>query len=154
MVHATLIGLHAATGGVALLLGLVAHRGRLLFAGFQWSLVASIGFLVVVIVEEWGRLDAVPRVLFPAFVVLGAYMIGRVVLAGRIQPAGGRPSAAYVAHVGFGVVGLFDAFVVITVLNAGAPVPVVVGAGVLVAIAGHLAIRAVRARLAPVPATA
>jgi len=153
MAHATLIGLHAASGAVALLAGLFAHRGRALFAGFLWALVASIALLAAAVVEEWGRLDAASRVLFVAFVVLGAYMIGRVVRARPIQPAGDRPSAAYVSHVGFTVVGLFDAFAVITVLNVGAPVAAVVGAGVLVAIAGHFAIRAVLARLAPAMAT-
>lgn len=152
MGHATLIGLHAASGGIALIAGLVAHRGRVLFAVYWWALVATIVFLVAVVAEEWSRIDALSLVLFAAFAVLGAYMIGRAELARRIQPAGAPPSPRYVEHVGFTVVGLFDAFIVITVLNVGAPVALVVAAGVLVAVAGHFAIHAVRARVVPVAA--
>lgn len=148
MWHAVLIGLHAASGGVALLAGLVAHRGRALFAIYLWALVAAIVLLVAAVVEEWGRIDAASRILFAAFAVLGGYMVWRAVRARRIQPAGSVPSPRYVDHVGFTVVGLADAFLVITVLNVGAPVAVV--AGVLGAIAGHYALRAAKASIVPV----
>jgi hypothetical protein len=46
------------------------------------------------------------------------------------------------------LIALFDAFVVITVLNAGAPVWLVVASGVLIAVAGHFALRATKRVLA------
>ena len=49
--------------------------------------------------------------------------------------------------MGFTLVALFDAFVVILVLDLGAPGWLVAAAGVLIAVAGHLALRAVRERL-------
>jgi hypothetical protein len=75
-------------------------------------------------------------------------MVGRAWLAGRQRPAGDAgPAAGYIAHVGFTLVALFDAFAVITVLNSGAPVWSVVAAGVVVAVIGHYTLRAVRNRL-------
>jgi hypothetical protein len=140
MWHTVLIGLHAVSGTLALLTGCLAHRGRALFGIYLWSLVATVAFLGAAVVEEWPRLDTLSRGLFGAFTVLGLVMVWLAVDARRL-PA---PSPRYVDRVGFTVVALFDAFVVITVLNTGAPVAVVVGAGVVVAVAGHFVLRAVK----------
>jgi hypothetical protein len=43
--------------------------------------------------------------------------------------------------VGFTLVALFDAFAVIAILGAGAPIWLVVGTGLLIALAGHLTLR-------------
>jgi hypothetical protein len=141
MWHTVLISLHAIGGTIALLAGCLAHRGRALFRTYLWSLVATIAFLGAAVVEEWSRLDALSRGLFGAFVVLGLVMVWLAFDARRL-PA---PSPLYVDRVGFTVVALFDAFVVIAVLNAGAPVALVVAAGVVVAVAGHFVLRAVKA---------
>ena len=142
MWHAVLITLHATTGTVALLAGLLAHRSRALFRTYLWSLVASVAFLAAAVAEEWGRLDGLSRALFGAFVVLGLVMVW-LALAARRLPAG---SPRYVDLVGFTLVALFDAFVVITVLNGGAPVALVVASGVVVAVAGHFVLRAAKTR--------
>jgi hypothetical protein len=141
MWHTVLISLHAIGGTIALLTGCLAHRGRALFQTYLWSLVATIAFLGAAVVEEWARLDALSRGLFGAFVVLGLVMVWLAFDARRL-PA---PSPRYVDRVGFTVVALFDAFVVIAVLNAGVPVVLVVAAGVVVAVAGHFVLRAVKA---------
>lgn len=142
MWHTVLIALHALSGAVALMTGLVAHRGRALFETYLWSLVATVIFLALAVVEEWSRLDAAAQVLFAAFTGLGVVMVW---LATRAR---GLPlSPRYVSLVGFTVVALFDAFIVITVLNVGAPVFLVVASGVLVAIGGHFVLRAINARL-------
>ncbi|MPZ80909.1 MAG: hypothetical protein GEV28_11130 [Actinophytocola sp.] len=139
--HAVLIALHALTGTVALLAGCVAHRRRAYFEVYLWSLVATVAFLAAAVAEEWSRLDAVSRALFAAFVVLGLVMLWLACTARRL-PA---PSPRYVDRVGFTLVALFDAFIVITVLNLGAPVALVVASGVVVAVAGHFALRAAKA---------
>jgi hypothetical protein len=144
MWHTVLIALHAITGAVALLAGGVAHRGRVLFDLYLWSLVASIGFLVAAVIEGWARSDGGTRLLFGAFAVLGGVMIALAASARRLGP-----SPAYVDRVGFTLVALFDAFIVITVLNLGAPIALVVGSGVVVAIGGHFALRAAKAGLVP-----
>jgi hypothetical protein len=144
MWHTVFISVHAITGGVALLAGGVAHRGRVLFDLYLWSLVASIGFLVAAVIEGWARSDGGARLLFGAFAVLGGVMIALAASARRLEP-----SPAYVDRVGFTLVALFDAFIVITVLNLGAPIALVVGSGVVVAIGGHFVLRAAKAGLAP-----
>lgn len=148
MWHTIFIAAHAATGGIALLAGCIAITGRALFATYLWSLVAMEVFLVLAIAAEWPVIDVVARLLFAAFAVLGLFMVWRADQARRIQPSGSAgPSASYVAHVGFTLVALLDAFIVILVLNLGAPGWLVAGTGVLIAVAGHFVLRAVRERL-------
>jgi len=147
MLHTVLIALHAIAGAVALLVGCVAHRGRVLFDVYLWSLVAAIGFLVAAVLEGWARSDGGTRLLFGAFVVLGGVMVAQAVSARRLTL-----SPAYVDRVGFTLVSLFDAFVVVSVLNLGAPIVLVIGAGVAVGVAGHFALRVAKTRLVPVTA--
>jgi hypothetical protein len=148
MGHTIFITVHAVAAGIALLAGGVAIAGRSLFRTYLWSLVAMEVFLVLAIAEEWGVIDVATRVLFAAFAALGLYMVWRADQARRIQPSGSAgPSASYVAHVGFTLVALFDAFIVILVLDLGAPGWLVAAAGVLIAVAGHFALRALRERL-------
>ena len=141
MWHTVLIALHALTGTVALVAGCVAHRRLALFGVYLWSVVATVTFLAAAVAEEWARLDTLSRSLFTAFTVLGAVMVRLAFDARRLPPG----SESYVDRVGFTVVALFDAFIVITVLNLGAPVWLVVASGVAVAIAGHFSLRATKA---------
>ncbi len=140
-----LIALHAIAGTVALLAGGVAHRGRVLFEVYFWALVACVGFLVAAVLDGWAEYDGVTRPLFGAFVVLGVVMVAMAASARRLSL-----SPAYVDRVGFTLVALFDAFVVVTVLNLGAPVALVVGSGVALGLAGHFVLRAAKAGLVPV----
>lgn len=143
MWHTVLITIHAVTGVAALVAGCVALWRRAVFSIYLWSLVATILFLALAIAEEWGSLDDGTRVLFVAFLALGGLMVWRAWLAGRMQPmASAAATGRFVEHVGFTLVALFDAFVVITVLNIGAPVWMIVGVGVGIAIAGHFVLRA------------
>jgi hypothetical protein len=141
MWHTILIALHAITGTMALLAGCVAHRRPVLFGTYLWSLVSTVALLAAAVAEEWGRIDGAVRALFAAFTVLGLVMVWLAVDARRL-PAG---SAGYIDRVGFTLVSLLDAFVVIMVLNLGAPVVLVVAAGVIVAVAGHFGLRAAKA---------
>ncbi len=105
-------------------------------------------FLLGAIAAEWAGLDTATRVLFGAFAVLGMFMVWRGWQAGRLRPGRSkRPSRRYVAHIGFTLIALFDAFVVIAVLNAGADVWLVVAAGLAVAVAGHFTMRAIARRV-------
>lgn len=142
--HAVLITLHAVTGTVALLAGCVAHRHRVYFEVYLWSLVATVAALAATVVEEWTRLDGVSRALFTVFGVLGLVMLV-LAFAARRLPA---PSPAYLDRVGFTLVALLDAFIVIAVLNLGVPVALVVAVGVVVAVAGHFALRAAKSSVA------
>lgn len=149
MLHTVFIGLHAATGVVALVAGALAlPRGRF-FEVYLWSLVGMLGFLVLAVAVEWGQNDSAQRVLFSALTVLAVVMVARAWRARYSRPTTSTgPSHAYVHHVGFTLIALVDAFVVVTVLNAGAPVWLVVAAGVVVGVIGHFALGHVWNRLA------
>lgn len=106
------------------------------------------GFLVLAIAAEWAVIDVAARTLFTAFALLGLVLLWRADQARRIRPSGSAgPSASYVAHVGFTIVALFDAFIVILVLNLGAPGWLVAAVGILIAMTGHFVLRAVREQL-------
>lgn len=147
MWHTIFIAAHAATGGLALLAGCVTIVRRALFGTYFWALIAMEMFLLLAIAAEWTTLDQVTRILFGAFALLGLVMVWRANQARR-----GPYGSDYVEHVGFTLVALFDAFVVILVLNLGAPVWLVVGSGVGIAVAGHFVLVAVRRALVTEPA--
>lgn len=148
MWHTIVIALHATSGGIALLAGCVAIARGALFRIYLSSLVAMEVFLVLAIARDWATLASSARALFTVFALLGLFMVGRADRARRMLPSGdARPSASYVDHVGFTLVALFDAFAVILVLDlsrSGWPAAAV---GVVIAIAGHFVLRAVRRRL-------
>jgi len=142
MWHTILITLHAVAGVVALVSGLVAVRRGRLFDVYLWSLAGMAVFLLFAVAVTWAEIDAGTRALFGAFLVLAGVMVWRAVRARRIRPTGSdAPSPRYLDHVGFTLVALFDAFVVIAVLDFGWPIWLVAGTGVAIAIAGHFAIR-------------
>lgn len=145
MVHDILIALHAATGAIALLTGAFAIRDGRFSAVYLGALIATTVTLGAAVAVSWTSTDTTARVLFAAFTVLAVVMIARAVLARRGDPH----THAYVEHIGFTLVALFDAFVVITVLNAGAPVWLVVAAGITTAVAGHFVLRLLHRELVP-----
>jgi hypothetical protein len=146
MWHGIFIAIHAGTGVLALVTGLVAIRDGRLFDVYLLALATMTVSLALAVAAEWTAIGTTARVLFTAFAGLAAIMVWRGVLARRIRPAP-HPSAAYVEHLGFTLVALLDGFVVIAVLNAGAPIWLVVAAGVTIAIAGHFGIRLARRAL-------
>lgn len=147
MWHTLFITIHAVSGVVAFVSGYVTLRRGSLFPLFLGSLTAMAVSLVPALATAWGGLDAVTRVLFAALTGLAAFLVWRAARAGRIRPAAGNPSSsAYIDHVGFALVALVDAFVVVTVLNLGAPGWLIATAGVAIAVAGHLAIQGEKRR--------
>jgi hypothetical protein len=146
MWHTIFIALHAGTGLIALATGLITMRAGRLFDVYLAALAAMTLFLVLAVIAEWSVIDDGARILFTAFAVLAGFMVWRATRARRIEP-GTEP---YIEHVGFTLVALSDAFGVITVLNAGAPVWLVVATGVIIAIAGHFALRKAKTKAAGV----
>ncbi|MEV4314231.1 hypothetical protein [Actinocrispum sp. NPDC049592] len=147
MWHTVFVALHATTGVVALAAGSVALRAGRLFTTYLTALVGMTLFLVLALIAEWGEIGTTARVLFAAFAVLAGIMVVRALMARRITPG----TVPYVKHVGFTLVSLLDAFLVVTVLNMGAPVWLVVVTGVVIGVAGGVVLRRIEAALA-VPA--
>jgi hypothetical protein len=142
MLRDIFIAAHAAAGVVALVAGVVALRGGRLLNLHAWSTGGMTLFLLLAVGAEWDAIDTTARVPFAAFGVLAVIMVRLSVMARPIRPAHGvRPSPRYLDYVGFNVVALFDAFVVIAVLDIGAPIWLVAGSGVAIGVAGHLLLR-------------
>jgi hypothetical protein len=138
MWHTIFIATHAGAGGIALLTGCVTIARRALFGIYFGALIAMEVFLMLAIAAQWTAIDTPARILFSAFALLGLLMVWRANQARR-TPLG----RGYVEHVGFTLVALFDAFIVILVLNLGAPVWLVAGSAILIAMAAHVLLRAI-----------
>jgi hypothetical protein len=116
--YAALIGIHAAAGLMAVGAGFRVIATGDWFRLYFGSLVACIAFVVGAVALDWDELDGGTRVLFVALFALGGYMILRGARAGRRLTADTvTPSVEYVDDVGFTIVALLDAFVVIGVLD-------------------------------------
>lgn len=153
--HDALVAVHAALATLALLAGAVSlPRGRG-HRTYRSSLLGMQAALALAVATSWPTTPAAARGAFTGLLVLGAVMCARGWLAGRERPvSGAAPSARYVRHVGFTLVGLADGFLVVAVLRAGAPLWAVVATGVAVAVVGHLAVGATGRRLVSGPARA
>lgn len=148
MWHTVFIVLHAALGVVAFAAGCRALGHSRALGTYWWSLLGMAVFLVLAVAVEWRVLDPATHVVFGALVVLAVVMVARGWAAWRLQRMA-APSGRSFDHVGFTLVSLFDAFVVVTVLNAGAPGWLIAATGVVVGVAGHFVLVAVRRRVAP-----
>lgn len=146
--HAALIALPTIAGLTALVVGGVATRRASFFGTYFWSLTACILLLAAIIAVDWSELGASSRAPFTAFVALGAYMIWRARQARRLLPTmSDQLSPRYLDHLGFTLVALLDAFIVLLVLGLGAPPWLLVSIGVLIAAGGHCTIIALERRL-------
>ena len=136
-VSATLLALHAASASVALITAVFVRRRPRWFATYYWSMVAMVAFLVVGIAADLGARQPGVLVIDGALVALAGFMVWRVEQARRLADHSSQRSAE---HVGFTVVGLVDAFVVVTLVGLALPgwLVAVVGAGI--AVVGHLVI--------------
>jgi len=148
VLHATLIALHAAAGLIAVVAGGLAIRRRRPFKLYFYSLEICLSALVAVIAVDWRSLDMTSRVLFLALVALGALMLWRAVQARRLLP-GPRtePSPRYLDHLGFTLVSLLDAFVVIAVLDVTRLGSLAAVVGLAGAVAGHHTLTSMKRRL-------
>jgi hypothetical protein len=147
--HTLFIALHAASATLALVAGLVALRGGRLFALYRWAMLGMALALAAAIAAGWPGYTGALRVVYVGLAVLAAAMVARANLAARMLPARtGGPTWRYLDHVGFTLIALADGFVVVAVLDAGAPGWATAAAGVAVAVGGHLGLRARQLRLA------
>jgi hypothetical protein len=154
VLHTVLVGIHAALGGLAFIAGIVAIRRERLFTVFMSALVGTIVFLAAALAVEWSRFSPAERVIFAALMALGVYMLVRGVQASRLLPSRtSGPTAQYISHLGFNLIALFDAFVVVLILDLGGPIWLMVTVAAVVAIAGHFLLRAVKHKLASRPTT-
>lgn len=150
LVHLFLISVHAAAGGTAFLVGLVAmRRPGTLVRTFTGTITVMALAVAAAVAAAWPNLGTTSRVVSAAFVVLAGYMVWRALAAVRIahRRAGEIPERYY-DLLGFDLVALFDAFVVIALLDLGVPTWGLVLAGVGVAVPSHVTLLRQAARRA------
>lgn len=159
MIHTILILGHAFAGVVALVFGCVVmrppSRRSVAFDIYYVALLTTFVLVLAVVVYDWAVLTVGNRATFSLLAVLGAYTAIRGIHARRalhVRPMGWRRS--YVDHVGFTVISLFAGFAIVSAVDVGAPLPVILVVGVLGVVAGVTAIHRVKARLHSVPASA
>lgn len=131
--HLFLIMLHAAAGVAALALGVLTLRRPHWFTAYATVLVVSMLSLLIAVASSWPVLDTPTRGVFTGLGVLAVVVLAQVGRAKRAEVG----SSSYAAGVGFTVVALADGFLVVSVLDLGAPTWAVVGTGVGVAVVGH-----------------
>lgn len=95
--------------------------------------------------------DGATRLIFTVLAALGVGVVWCGLQARRVRPRDddAGPSPRYFASIGFTLVALVDAFLVIAVLNLGAPGWALATTGVLIAGIGHIVLRGERRRLVP-----
>lgn len=140
--HTFLIYGHALSGLIALTLGLIVFRPRAgmttLFSSYFYSLLAMVILLVAVVLVDWSQLPLVSQITFAGLSLLAIYTGLRGWQARQLlyaQPSGWQN--AYLDHVGFTLISLFDGFVIVGALDMNAPgwlVSVVAVLGVVVGI--------------------
>lgn len=140
--YTVLITAHAVAASVALM-ATIGGRRLGWFALYESSMVVMLFMLVTAIAVDLDDRDATRHAVAGALVALGAVMVGHAEMARRVRT---ERSTRFVDHVGFTVIGLVDAFVVVALVDAGAAPAVAVAVGVAIAVAGHLAIGTVRLR--------
>ena len=147
MLHDFLIAVHTVGGAAAFLLGFfVIHplcRGRRgVFLAYFVGLWVMALTLVPVVWLDWPHLSLASRITYVFLILLALYTGLRGELARRVRGADDvRGRYAYVDHVGFTLISLFDGFVIVSAIVLGVPGWLVGVAGALGVVVGVAALR-------------
>lgn len=154
MVHEILIILHAgsavlcfAFGALTLLPGASRDSQERLSGYYLVTLIAMIVFLAGAILAHVSQLDAMQRVIFPGLFLLSLYMLFRGVQARAILLSQGTTwFPRYVDHIGFTLIALFEGFIIVGGIDAGAPAWLTTAAAVLGVLAGNRTLHRLQAQ--------
>ncbi len=149
MLHNLLIAAHAACGLAAFALGVIVRRPRAsgaspLFQSYLGALWLMVVLLIAVVAVDWGTIVLAVRVLYGALTALALYTGWRGWHALRALHSPAVAPGDYVEDVGFTLITLFDGFVIISALDLGSPVWLVVIVGVLGVLVGRLGVQRVK----------
>jgi polyferredoxin len=153
VVHLVLIVGHALCGVVAFVVGCCilrpppTHRS-LLFLAYAICLAGLLLLMFAVVAWDWALLVAGQRITFSLLCVLGVYTGWRGLQAHR-ELAQRHPEwqVRYIDHLGFTLISLFDGFTIVAAIDLGAPLVVVLMAGVAGVAAGIAAMNVVKSRV-------
>jgi uncharacterized membrane protein len=102
---------------------------------FLLSLLGLIMFLVGAIISHWYELDVMTKTIYIGLFFLSLYMMYRALKARRRLLANEK-SFEYVEDIGFPLIALFNGFVIVALIDLGAPAWVVAGGAIAAAIIG------------------
>jgi membrane-associated HD superfamily phosphohydrolase len=149
--HGVIIALHAASATIAFFAGCLLIfmpariSNRKLFSAYEWALIAMVILLAAAIFVSWEEYSSIERIVFPGLFVLGVYMLFRAWQANRLLDS--RSSSweqAYIEHIGFTLISLFEGFIIVSGLNSGFPGWLVAVTAVTGLLAGRWLIGAAR----------
>lgn len=147
--HDLLIYAHATAGLLAFAVGCLILRprtqgGSVVFGLYFFALWGMIALLVAVVLVDWNTLGQTSRLIYAGLGLLALYTGWRGWQARHVlERRTGRWQGAYVDHVGFTLISLFDGFVIVSALDLNAPGWLVGAVGVLGIVVGRFAINRV-----------
>ena len=159
MLHTIVISIHAAAGLLGFGVGAALAARPELAVRRRWALIGYLAFLIVLVIGlvvavviDWPTLVLGQRFAFGALAALGGYTLYRGIRAVRVsrQQASGW-QLAFIGHIGFTLISLFDGFVIVSAIDLGAPgwaVALVAVAGIALGVAGVRALERRAARAA------
>jgi hypothetical protein len=127
-IHDLLIIMHAASATISFFAGgfLIffprAESDRRLVGLYWWTLVGMVVLLAGAILVYWVEYSTTERIIFPGLFGLGVYMLYRAQSAKhslKSQQVGWK--RAYIEHIGFTLISLFEGFVIVSGLTSGFP---------------------------------
>ena len=152
MLHTIMIVVHASAGVVAFVAGCVALRRSEVFPVYFVAMIVMVATLAVAVIADWGEIDGVTRVIFAGLLVLAAFMMLQAERARRLDAADPDVAVARFRHIGFTLVGLAVAYLVIQVLGGNAPGWLAFGVALAASLGGHFVLVAVEPRATRRPA--
>jgi hypothetical protein len=108
-------------------------------------LVVLLGSAILV---YWTEYFGTERIIFPALLGLGIYMLYRARRASlllKTQPNGWKQN--YIDHIGFTLISLFEGFIIVGGLNTGIPVWLIALAAILGVLLGRWVIGLAQRRI-------
>ena len=152
MIHSWFIVIHAAAGVLALPLGCLVLRPtegrRVVFRAYFVSLTVMTVAVAAAVAWNWNTISTGERVTFTLLTILAFYTLLRGVDARRaLRDRAPGWQAGYVDHVGFTIISLFDGFTIVSAIDLGAPLWLVLIVGALGVVVGITAINRVKSNL-------
>ena len=127
--HSLLISIHAIAASLCFLAGSIVLYSRKyrfdreLVRFYLWSLGGMVIFLAMAMLTEWTVYSSTEQAVFTGLLGLAIYMFYRGFSArAMLKTRADGWSKAFVRHVGFTLISLFEGFIIVGALNAQAPV--------------------------------
>ena len=126
--HNILIMLHATAAAISFFVGCLLIfaptyiSNQRLFGLYWWSLMGMVVLLIGAMLVYWNEYSDTERIVFPILLGLAMFMLYRAHNASLLLKAQQNDwKLAYIEHIGFTLISLFEGFVIVTVLDAGGP---------------------------------